>query len=520
MKRLGAAALLMTSAVMLSRVVGYLRDALIAARFGANGGTDAFYAAFTIPDWLNYLVAGGTLSITFLPLYARHLAEDDEPGANRLLSIVTTVMVTVVAALVVLGEILARPLSTWFFAGLSAAALDDCVRYTRILLPAQIFFIAGGLANATLFARGRFAAAALAPVVYNLGTILGGLLLGGALGAEGLVWGTLAGAAAGPFLFPAVDAWRRGARWRADFAARHPGFLEWLKLTLPLMVGVSLITADDWFIRHFAVAEPGAVTRLSYAKRLVAVPIAVAGQAVGQASMPFFARLYAEGKRDELADTIARTLRGAGIVAMLVGAWMIALAAPLMVLLFSRGKFDVAAARSAATYTAIFAAAVPLFSLQGLISRAFYAARSTLTPMIATTIVTIVSFPIYALMWRLAGAAGLAVASGAGILLQTLVIAALAPRLLPELRRSMGPTFRGLAGGLALAALAGAAAWGTVRLAAAHLPASGHRRELVLCVAGTVAFAAVVALLAPRLGIQEPRLFLGKLAARLRRRTA
>ena len=83
LRRLGAAAVLMTAAVFLSRVVGFLREAFIASRFGAGAQTDAFFAAFTIPDWLNYLVAGGTLSISLLPIYARHLANDDEAAANR-----------------------------------------------------------------------------------------------------------------------------------------------------------------------------------------------------------------------------------------------------------------------------------------------------------------------------------------------------------------------------------------------------------------------------------------------------
>ena len=111
LRRLGAAALLMTTAVFLSRVIGFLREAFVASRFGAGSETDAFFAAFTIPDWLNYLVAGGTLSISLLPIYARHLAAGDEAAANRALSVVATVILTLVVLLIIVGEIFAAPLS-------------------------------------------------------------------------------------------------------------------------------------------------------------------------------------------------------------------------------------------------------------------------------------------------------------------------------------------------------------------------------------------------------------------------
>jgi putative peptidoglycan lipid II flippase len=518
MTRLGAAALLMTAAVFASRVIGYLREAYVAARFGATSLTDAFFAAFTIPDWLNHLVAGGTLSVTFLPIYARHLAAGDERAANRALSVTATIMLVTVGGGVAAGMLLADPLVAAFFHELPPDALAACARMTRILLPAQLFFFAGGLASATLFARGHFAAAALAPLLYNLGTILGGVLLGGALGTEALAWGALAGAMAGPFLIPAVSAWRHGARARPSFAARDPDFVAWVKLSLPLMIGVSLITADDWIIRYFAGDVEGAITRLNYAKRLVAVPIAVAGQAVGQASMPFFARLFAEGKREELADTVARTLRGAAVVAVLAAAWLAALAVPAIELLFHRGHFAAADVGPTAEYTAIFAAAVPLWAMHGIAARAFYAARNTLVPMLAGTAVTVVSLPLYALLYRVAGPVGLACASGAGMLAHTVTLLLLVPRVVPELRGRVRDVARGLGAAALLGVVGAACAWGAAVAATALLPLAGHAAALAAGVAGTVAFALVVAVGAGPLGVGEVEALGRKLVARLRRR--
>lgn len=515
MRRIGAAAALMMTAVFLSRVIGYLRDAFIAARFGASSLTDAYYAAFTIPDFLNMLVAGGTLSITFLPIYARYLAGDQADEANRVLSIAMTFSLLLVGGGVALGEIFAPPVLGAYLHKLDAEALAACVRMTRILLPAQLFFFAGALFSATLYARGRFAAAALAPLLYNIGIIAGGAALGALVAQEGLAWGALAGAVAGPFIVPAISAWRHGARIVPSLHLRHPGAWEWLKLSLPLYIGVSIVFADDWIMRYFAGADAGAITRLSVAKRLVAVPVAVAGQAVGQASMPFFARLHAEGKRDELAGTVAGTLRGAGIVASLVAAWMIALSVPLVDLLFRRGKFVPADVPSTALYTAIFAAAVPLWSLQGLLARMFYAGGDTWKPMLSGTAVTIVSVPAYAGLYALLGDTGLAVGSGAAILGHTAALAVLAPRFLPELRGRLGAVGRALAAGAALAALAGAAAWG----AASLVPRGGYRGDMYAVAAGSAAFAVVTWVLAPRFGIYEPQRLARRAIDRLRRKS-
>lgn len=499
----------MAASVFLSRILGTVRDAVVAAKFGAAGETDAFFAAFTIPDWLNYLLAGGTLSITLLPIYAGHLTKGDENAANRALSTVTSIVLVLALLGVVAGQIFAETLLAAFFSKMPADKLATCVAITRVLLPAQIFFVAGGLMSATLFARGHFRAAAAAPLLYNGGIIAGGLLLGDQLGIAALAWGALFGAFAGPFLVPTIAAVRAGARLFPRFAGRDPDFLAWIKQSLPLMLGVSLVTADEWILRYFASGDEGAISHLTYAKRLMAAPIAMVGQAVGQASMPFFTRLFAEGKRGELADTVLATVRGAGVVAMMAAAGMIAVAEPLTALLFQRGAYTAADVGPTASYLVIFAAAVPLWALQGLLVRAFYAARDTLTPMLAGTVVTVLSLPLYDLAYRRGGAAGLAVASGVGIFLHTTAVVVLLRRLLPELGQGAGACALGLGRGAVVAIVAGLAA---------HAAASGAARiadlALVRCAAGGVAFAAVVLLVAGPLGVPEP----GRLVARLFRR--
>ena len=506
-----AAAAVLVVAVLASRVLGFLRESYIAAAFGATGATDAFYAAFTIPDLLNYFVAGGTLSITFIPIYSKYLAAGDAEAGDRVFSTIATLMSGVlVVGMVVLGAA-APAISARYLHRLRPDDLRLAVDLTRILLPAQLAFYLGALASATLMARHRFVAAAFAPLVYNLGTIAGGVLLGRRLGTAALAWGALGGAIVGPFLIQAVAARRAGLRFRPRLDLKHPDVRAWLWLSLPLMIGVSLVTADEWVLRYFAGDTEGAITRLSYARKIVWVPIAVAGQAVGQASMPFFARLFAEGKRVELGQLVVKAGRGAAVVAALCGGALAAVAAPAVDLLLRRRQFTVADVGPTAAYVAIFAAAIPLWGLQGIVSRAFYAAGDTWTPMIAGTLVTLATLPLYAVAHRLLGTIGLVIGSDVGILLHTAALLALLRRRLPEVDR--GALVGGVARGCAVALLAAAPA----HLVAATLPTgrlSGYALDVARLGVGGLVFAAIALLLAGPLGVPEAKL----IAARLRRR--
>src|SRR2546425_12471890 len=205
---------------------------------------------------------------------------------------------------VILTDIFTRPISRQLFKGFSPQQLELCVHLTRILLPAQIFFYVGGVVSAVLLSQRLFLFPAFGPLVYNVFIILGGVVLSRPLGISSLAYGALAGSFLGPFLVNAIGAARIGTGYSISFDVRNPAFREWVRLSIPLMLGVSLVTADDWILRYFASGAVGDITRLNYAKRLFAVPIAVLGQATSQASLPFFARLFGEKRMQEFAETV------------------------------------------------------------------------------------------------------------------------------------------------------------------------------------------------------------------------
>src|SRR3954447_24457480 len=184
-----SATVLLMFAVMLSRVIGYVREAYIAYAFGAGSQTDAYVAAFTLPDWLNYIVAGATASITFISIYTRFLAENREDEAGKTYSIIITVMTTVLILGTIAAEIFTPQFAGWMFKGFSPEQLALCVHLTRILLPAQIFFYVGGVVSAVLLSHRLFLLPAFGPLIYNVAIMAGGVLGGRQLGISSLAYG-------------------------------------------------------------------------------------------------------------------------------------------------------------------------------------------------------------------------------------------------------------------------------------------------------------------------------------------
>ena len=420
-----SATLLLITAVMLSRVIGYVRDAYIAWQYGAGGSTDAYVTAFTLPDFLNYIVAGGSASITFIAIYTKFLAEKRDADAQRTFSIIITVMTAVMIVGTIFAEIFTPQFLHWYVKDFTPDKIDLCIHLTRILLPAQIFFYVGGVVSAVLLSHRLFLFPAFGPLIYNLFIILGGVIGGHHLGIASLAYGALIGSFAGPFLASAIGAARIGTGYRPSFDISNPAFREWVKLSVPLMLGVSLVTADDWILRHYAAKGVGDITRLNYAKRLFAVPIAVLGQATGQASLPFFARLFNEKRLKEFAATVNDSVYRVSAASLLATSLMMATALPLIDLVYRRGKFLPADSQPTSVYFFWFSLSLVLWSAQGLYARAFYASGNTLTPMIAVTVVTAASLPVYSFLFHQFGVVGLAWASDIGIGANLLALAGL-----------------------------------------------------------------------------------------------
>ena len=503
-----ATVVLMVS-VFLSRIIGLVRVKYIAWLFGSGMQADALNAAFVLPDMISYFLVGGAASITFVTILTRYRETGREKDGERSLSVILTTMYLVLGAALLLAEVFAPLFVSLQFNGFDAEKAALCVKLTRILLPAQLFFFAGGVFGAVLLVRKQFNVQAVSPLIYNLGTIVGGVLLVKQLGVSSLAIGTVAGAFFGPFFLNWVFARRAGTRYRPILDWHDEGLREWVRLSLPLMAGVSLVTADSWIIAHFASKIGGAVSQFNYAKQLFTAPMAVLAQAAGAASMPFFASLWARNSRMEFATVVADSVSRVACLGLLAASAMIALGKPAIDLVFTGGRFSAADASQCAAYFAVFSISLFLWSAQAIYSRAFYAAGNTLVPMVAGTIVTVISLPIYVGMFHEFGAMGLAFASNIGIAMQTLAIAGLLHQRhmvslvsldYPELGRCLAAALTG-----------GAVTWivfswlGSVVIRGLHL--AGHHRlnDMVVLVAGGLVWTAISMWVLARTGSELPR---------------
>jgi putative peptidoglycan lipid II flippase len=497
-----ATVLLMASAV-LSRLMGLVRVKYVALIFGRGMEADALNAAFVLPDMISYFLVGGAASITFVTILTRYRDTGREAEGERSLSVILTTMALVLGGAILLAELVAPVFVRAWFPGFEGAKAALCVELTRILLPAQLCFFAGGVFGAVLLVRKQFYAQAVTPLIYNLGTIVGGILLAHRIGVSSLAIGTVAGALLGPFLINAVGAFRAGSRYRPILDWQDEGFREWVRLSIPLMVGVSLVTADNWIIAHFASASSGGVSVMNYAKQLFTAPMAVLAQAAGAASMPFFAKLWAQEKHYDFAVEVADSVSRVAALGLLAASGMIALAPALVDLVLRGGAYKAVDTAQTASYFALFSISLFLWSAQAIYARAFYAAGNTLAPMVAGTIVTLVSLPIYASLFRLQGTAGLAVASDIGIALQTLSLAVLLHRRRMVSLASID--YRELGRCVAAGVVSGAAVWAAILGIAHFLPGRSRWIDAAELVVGSALWLAIAGALLERLGSALPR---------------
>jgi len=504
------------ASTFLSRIIGLVRVQYIVWLFGRNMEADALNAAFVLPDMIAYFLVGGAASITFVTILTRYRDAGREAEGQRSLSVILTTMYLVLGAAIVLAEIAAPWYIHWWFSGFDAEKAALCVHLTRILLPAQLFFFAGGVFGAVLLVRKQFTVQALAPLIYGLGTIVGGLLLVRHIGVSSLAIGTVAGAFFGPFLLNAVFARRAGVHYRPMLDWHDEGLREWVRLSLPLIVGVSLVTADSWIIAHFASATSGAVSLMTYAKLLFTAPMAMLAQAAGTATMPFFASLWTQKRHYEFATGVADSVSRVASLSLLAASGMVALATPLVELLFQGRRFSTGDARECALYFAVFSVSMFLWSAQSIYARAFYAAGNTFVPMAAGTAVTLISLPIYGGLYHLYGAMGLALASDIGIALQTVALAVLLHQRHMVSLASLD--FAELGRCLLAAVTSGAAVWGifTWLGGVAHHALPGQIRwvDLAVLVMGSALWTAIAGWILHKSGSALPRVMLKRLGLR------
>lgn len=460
-KGLTVATLVLMGSTLSSRALGLLRESLLAARLGTGSEADAYSTAFLLPDLVNTLLAGGFLSLSFVPLYLAALREEGKEKAARFLGGVALLLGAGGLVAIVLLAILARPALHALQPGLiGTPSMERAIHLTRILLPAQLCFLLAGAWNGAQYAQRKFLYPALAPLVYNVGILAGGWFLAPWMGAEGFAWGVLAGAVVGHLLLQGWGLRAAGAAMAFPRGVR-PELRAFLWRSLPLMMGLTLGFSSEFLLRRQAgFMGTGAVAQASYAFRLVMVMVALFGQSTGVASYPYMVDLARKGEWETLQDLIGRSIRQ--LVTFLVPATLfgMAFAEGLVRIAFRRGKFGEDAVVVVGGHLAVMVWCIFPWCLQIVLARALYARGKFWLGAGLGTVCVLVSWPLWTLLVDRFGVGGLGMGLVVLVMLQAAVFSG------AWLRQPQGGgAFRGLAPhALEVAAVSAAAAaaarWG------------------------------------------------------------
>lgn len=366
-----------SAATLASRVVGFVRDMVVALVFGAGPVTDAFFVAFRIPNVLRRLLAEGALSTAVVPVFTEYSATRPHDEFVRMLRAVLAGALLILTGTTLLGIVAApwivRIIAPGFTADPAQAALATLL--TRVMFPFLLLIGLSALAMGALHAHGRFFAAALGPAVLNVGMITGVLVLAGRLEPPilGLAIGLLAGGV-GQLLVQVPSLRRHRLLVGPSAELGHPAVRRVTRLLGPAVFGLAAVQVMLFVNTMLAsLLPPGSVSFLTYADRVMELPLGVFGIALASASLPAMTRQAATGDARGVADTLSFALRLALYIAVPATVGLIMLRAPIIRVLFERGQFGPAATVATAQALAWYAAGLVGFCAARIAAQVFYA---------------------------------------------------------------------------------------------------------------------------------------------------
>ena len=374
-------------AVMSSRILGLVREQVFAALFGASAGMDAFIAAFRAPNLLRDLFAEGALSTAFVTIFSEKITKEGEANAWQLANKMATLTAIFMSAVTLLG-ILVAPWMMGILAGgfgEGTEKMEWAILLTRVMFPFIALVSLAALVMGMLNAKGVFGMPALASTFFNLGSIIGGVglgwLLDPAFGTKNYGTGSLVGLALGTLIggvlqlavqFPAL--WRVGYRFRPDFRWGDPGVRRILYLMGPAVVAASAVQVNVSVNGYFAsTLGDGVVSWLSYAFRLMQLPIGVFGVAIGTVTLPVIARSAAAGNIEEFRANLAKGMRMAFVLTIPSMIGLMVLARPIIGLIYERRKFLPSDTDHAAEALQCYAVGLCAYAGIKVLAPAFYA---------------------------------------------------------------------------------------------------------------------------------------------------
>ena len=474
------------AATLLSRILGYIRDAVIAWYFGAGLSSDAFIAAFRIPNLLRRLFGEGAISNAFIPVFTDYLTNDGKDEGLRLARSALFVMSILLVVISILGILLApiivKVIAPGFFA--SPVKMSLTITLTRIMFP-YIFFIGlVAMCMGILNVFGHFAAPAIAPVLLNLAMICAVIFICPYLSnpVMGLASGVIIGGVLQlglqlPFMI------RKGLILRPEGKFFHPGLKKIGALMPPIIFGGAVYQVNILVNGLLgSLLQEGSVSYLYFADRLVQFPLGIFAIAATTAVLPSLSRQAAIHDIDALKDTFGHAVRLIIFLTIPSMVGLIILREPIVALLFQRGEFSSFATRLTAQALLYYAMGLGAFSAVKIVAATFFALKDTRTPMIMAFVSVGANIVLGIILMGPLAHGGLALATSlASILNLGLLVHALRSKLGSLGGRSiMRSAYRALLS----AGFMGVVVWGTFSV---FIPSEGGEVvELLLGLAGSI----------------------------------
>lgn len=521
--RLAKSAGVIGLATMASRVLGLMRETVLAAVFGAGMQMDAFNVAFRIPNLLRDLFAEGAMTAAFVPTFTRTLTGQGREAAWRLGSLVMNVLLILTTGAVLLGMVFAdeitRLLAPEFAEIPGKLALTTDL--TRIMLPFLTMLAVAAAMMGMLNSMRRFFMPSLSPAMFNVASIFSALAIAPVMPAFGLqpivgiAIGTLLGGL-GQIALQWPSLRREGFRYAPVISFRDPGVREILHLMGPATLGVAAVQINVAVNTFLATSqEQGAVSWLQYAFRLMYLPIGIFGVSIATASLPDISRQASDGDLRGVRDTVSRGLRMMLMLNVPATIGLIVLAEPIVALIYERGRFLPADTAATAAALMFYAPGLIGYSAVKIASPTFYSMRDSRTPVTISVLSVGLNLVLNLILVQVLGFRGLALGTATAAVVNAVV-------LLWLLRARLGGLDgRRVALSLLKISLAsatmGAAAYATLGFVTQATPDGGELAKL-LRVGGAIGVALVVLAASARLlRIHEFDEALARVVRRVRR---
>ena len=428
--RLAKSAGIIGAATLTSRLLGLARDQVLAYLFGAGNAMDAFNVAYRIPNLMRDLFAEGAMSAAFIPTFTRRLTLRGKSSAWQVGNQLVNALIVVTGTLVLLGILFAEPL-TRFLAGSYEEVpgkLELTVVLTRIMLPFLTLVAIAAAVMGMLNSLNRFLTPALSPAMFNIGIIASAVLLVPVMPRFGLepiaaiAIGAIVGGL-GQILLQLPALYRAGYRYRPVLNPSDSGLREILRLIGPGTVAGAAVQINLLVNTILATGEgTGAVSWLSFAFRVMYLPIGIFGVSIATATLPAVSRHAAEQDLGKISGTVSSALRMMLIfnIPALVG--LIVLASPIIGLIFERGSFAPSDTLSTAAALVFYAPGLIGYSAVRITVPCFYALRSSITPTLVSIMSVVLNVALNLILVRTMGFRGLALGTSIAALANALVL--------------------------------------------------------------------------------------------------